>query len=108
MGISDQKLLATNDYRENPLFSERERLVLQYADLMTQTPVEISDEFFSRLRQEFSEPQLVELTSALAWENYRARSNHALGMESEGFAQGAVCALPARAVGSHLPVARGE
>lgn len=107
IGISDQKLLAINDYRDNSLFSERERLVLQYADLMTQTPVEVSDEFFSRLRQEFSEAQLVELTSALAWENYRARCNHALGMESEGFTKGAVCALPARGVGNHLPVARG-
>jgi len=61
---------------------------------MTALPVEVSDGLFSRLRSYFTEPQLVELTSAIAWENYRARYDHALGIESENFSQGAVCALP--------------
>jgi hypothetical protein len=39
---------------------------------------------------------MVELTSAIAWENYRARFDHAFGIEAEGFSAGAVCALPAR------------
>lgn len=97
-GISAEKILAINDYAASPLFSELERLVLMYADLMTRTPVEISDEMFARLRQNFTEAQLVELTSAIAWENYRARFNHALGMESEGFSEGEVRALPAAAM----------
>ena len=99
-GISEEKILAINDYAISPLFSELERLVLMYADLMTQAPVEISDELFRRLGQNFSEAQLVELTSAIAWENYRARFDHALGMESEGFSEGSVCALPERAMSS--------
>jgi alkylhydroperoxidase family enzyme len=74
-----------------------ERLVLEYADAMTQTPVEVSDAFFARLRDRFSDAQLVELTSAIAWENYRARYDHALGIEAENFSEGAVCALPAHA-----------
>ncbi len=40
---------------------------------------------------------LVELTSAIAWENYRARFDHAFGIEAENFTEGAVCALPVRA-----------
>lgn len=72
-------------------------MVLEYADLMTRTPVEISDAFFGRLREKFSEAQLVELTSAIAWENYRARFDHAFGIEGENFSEGAVCALPAHA-----------
>ena len=63
---------------------------------MTRTPVEVPDELFSRLREAFNEAQLVELTATIAWENYRARFNHAFGLESEGFSEGAVCALPAR------------
>ncbi len=48
------------------------------------------------LRQHFFDPQqMVELTSAIAWENYRARFDHAFGIEAEGFSEGAVCALPA-------------
>lgn len=84
-------------YRTNPNFSDLDRLVLEYADAMSQTPVEVSDALFDRLRKYFNEPQLVELTSAIAWENYRARFDHAFGIESENFSDGAVCALPAHA-----------
>ena len=63
---------------------------------MTRIPVEVPDALFARLRERFTEKQLVELTSAIAWENYRARYDHALGIESENFTEGAVCAMPAR------------
>ena len=52
---------------------------------MTETPVNVSDELFADLRGHFNERQLVELTSSIAWENYRARYDHAFGVESEGF-----------------------
>jgi alkylhydroperoxidase family enzyme len=84
------------NYRADVNFSELERLVLEYADAMTRTPVEVSDALFTRLRERFTEAQLVELTSAIAWENYRARFDHAFGIEGENFTEGAVCALPAR------------
>jgi alkylhydroperoxidase family enzyme len=70
--------------------------VLGYADAMTRTPVEVQDALFARLRERFSESQLVELTSAIAWENYRARFDHAFGIEGENFTEGAVCAMPVR------------
>ena len=63
---------------------------------MTRIPVEVSDALFARLRGQFTEPQLVELTSAIAWENYRARFDHSFGIEGENFTEGAVCALPVR------------
>jgi alkylhydroperoxidase family enzyme len=85
-----------NHYRTDFNFSDLERLVLQYADHMTQTPVDVSDALFARLREKFTEAQLVELTSAIAWENYRARFDHAFGIEAESFSEGAVCALPVR------------
>jgi alkylhydroperoxidase family enzyme len=74
-----------------------ERLVLEYADRMTRTPVEVPDALFARLRERFSEAQLVELTSAIAWENYRARFDHAFGIEGENFTEGALCAMPVTA-----------
>jgi alkylhydroperoxidase family enzyme len=85
------------NYRNNELFSETEKLVLEYADAMTQTPVEVPDALFAKLRENFSEVQMVELTATLAWENYRARFDHAFGVEAEGFTEGSYCALPARA-----------
>jgi len=72
--------------------------VLEYADAMTRTPVEVPDALFARIRERFTDAQLVELTSAIAWENYRARFDHAFGIEGENFSEGAVCAMPVRMV----------
>jgi 4-carboxymuconolactone decarboxylase len=95
-GVSEGQILELSSYETSALFSGTERLVLAYADAMTQSPVEIPDELFAKLRAEFSDQALVELTSTIAWENYRARFDHALGIESEGFTEGAVCVLPAQ------------
>jgi alkylhydroperoxidase family enzyme len=96
-GISSEQIAKLHDYRSNLNFSETERLVLEYADRMTSTPVEVSDALFARLREKFNEAQLVELTSSIAWENYRARFDHAFGIEAENFSEGTYCALPVRA-----------
>ena len=95
-GITPEQIANLPNYLTDCNFSELERLVLEYADAMTQVPVEVSNALFARLRERFTEPQLVELTSAIAWENYRARYDHALGIEGENFSEGAVCALPVR------------
>jgi alkylhydroperoxidase family enzyme len=98
-GITTEQIANLNNYRSNFNFSELERLVLEYADGMTRTPVEVSDALVAKLREKFNEAQLVELTSGIAWENYRARFDHAFGIEAENFAEGAICALPVRAGG---------
>jgi len=63
---------------------------------MTTTPVSTSDELVAELGKHFEERELVELTAAIAWENWRARFNHALGIEAQGFSEGAFCPLPER------------
>jgi alkylhydroperoxidase family enzyme len=93
-------LAALPDYRSSALFSEMEKAVLDYADAMTQTPVEVPDALFANLRAKFSNAQLVELTATLAWENYRARFDHAFGVEAEGFTRGSYCAMPVRVAAS--------
>jgi 4-carboxymuconolactone decarboxylase len=91
-GITEQQLLDLSHFEASSAFSELEKLVLRYAVAMTQTPVEVSDELFAELRRHLNPQQMVELTSAIAWENFRARFDHAFGMEAEGFSEGAVCA----------------
>lgn len=93
--MTEDKLRAIADFEPSDSFSDLEKLCLRYAIAMTETPVEVGDELFAQLREHLNEQQLVELTSAVAWENYRARNNHALGMESEGFSDGAYCPMPA-------------
>jgi alkylhydroperoxidase family enzyme len=95
-GVSEEKIRDLQDFRTSGEFSESERLVLEYADQLTQTPVEVDETLFESLRAKFNAAQLVELTATIAWENYRARFNHAFGAESENFSTGAVCAVPAR------------
>ena len=74
-GVTEEQLRSLHAYRESPAFSPLERLVLEYAEEMCQTPVSISDELFARLREHFNEEQIVELTTAIAIENFRARFN---------------------------------
>lgn len=83
-------------FEDHAAFSERERLVLRLTHLMAETPVEISDEFFARLKKHFSDQQLEELASAIALENYLARSNRVFRIESDGFSAGHLCPLPVR------------
>jgi AhpD family alkylhydroperoxidase len=98
-GLSDEQLLALPRYRDSELFSGLEKLVLDYAVGMSRTPVEVSDELFSRLREHFDEAQLVELTGMIALENLRGRFNLALGIGASGFTEGMVCAVPEPADG---------
>ena len=88
--------MALPDFEGSSEFSAAEKLVLRYAVAMTNTPVDVPDQLFEALQQNFDERQLVELTSAIAWENYRARFDHAFGIEAEGFYKGALCLLPRR------------
>lgn len=88
---------ALADYENSKELSEREVAVLQYSDAMTRTPVDVSDELFAEIRRHYDDSQIVELTSAIAWENYRVRFDHALHIEAEGFSKGAYCPLLAPA-----------
>lgn len=95
-GLTDDKLQALYEYESSPVLTDLERLVLRYTVVMTNTPVEMPDDLFDRLGDEFDHRQLVELTSCIAWENYRARFDHAFGIEAEGFSVAASCPLPAQ------------
>jgi len=93
-GVTERQISELSRYDESDAFDELERLVLDYATAMTSG--DVGDGLVASLRHHLSDAQLVELTAAIAWENYRARFNHALRLESDGFLEGAACALPAR------------
>jgi alkylhydroperoxidase family enzyme len=93
-GITDEQLRELPRFRESDAFSEEEKLVLEYAEGISRTPVEVPEELFERLHQRFDEAEIVELTWAAAIENLRARFNWALGIESQGYAEGSVCIVP--------------
>jgi AhpD family alkylhydroperoxidase len=94
-GLSDEELLALPNYQSSALFSDVDKLVLDYAVGMSRTPVDVSDQLFGQLRQNLDDEQLVELTHFVALENMRGRFNRALGIGSAGFSDGMVCAVSA-------------
>jgi alkylhydroperoxidase family enzyme len=98
-GFSDEELLALPRYRQSDLFSEREKLALDYTVAVMRTPVEVTDELFARMREHFSDQQLVEITALLTVVNLD-RFNAAFGIGSAGFSEGMVCVPPDRPAAS--------
>lgn len=81
----DAKLAAVTAWRESQIFSEAERVALEYAECMTITGRKIDDALFARLKRHYTEAQIVELTGAIALENFRSKFNPALGVAAQGF-----------------------
>jgi alkylhydroperoxidase family enzyme len=86
-GVDPQKVRDVPRWRESTIYSEQERVVLEYAEAATATPAVIDDDLTARLRATFDDAEIVELASWVALENYRSRTNAALGLRSEGFAE---------------------
>ena len=93
-GVTEDEMRELPRYGESDAFDETEKLVLAFADGMSRSPVDVSDELFAKLRERFDEAQLVELADIAALENYRARFNWAFGLEEQGFSEGAYCVPP--------------
>jgi alkylhydroperoxidase family enzyme len=87
----EAKLQAAANWRDSEIFSAEERLALDYAERMTITGQRVDDALFARLKQHYSEKQIVELTAAIALENFRSKFNPALGIKAQGF-----CLIPER------------
>jgi alkylhydroperoxidase family enzyme len=81
-GLTDAKLEAVVG-NELSAFNEVERLVIELADAMADTPSNISDDLYARLRDKFSEEQLLQLGGQIAFENYRARLNRIFEVGSD-------------------------
>jgi alkylhydroperoxidase family enzyme len=81
-GLADQKLLALAG-DDLTMFNDVERLLIELADAMTATPSNISEELYERLRAQFSEEQLLELSAQIAFENFRARLNRVFDVGSD-------------------------
>ncbi len=78
LGITDAKIDALPDYSTSPLYTDSERVALEYADCMTITDQEVSDELFERLQSFYADDAVIELTATIAWENASSKFNRAL------------------------------
>lgn len=86
-----EKLSEVLVWRDSKLFSPMERAALDYAERITTTGQKVDDALFAELKKHFTEAQIVELTAAVAMENFRSKFNPPLGIEAQGF-----CMVPKR------------
>ena len=84
LGVAREKIEALADYATSPLYNAAERVALEYADAMTVTGRDVTDELFARLREFYTDDEIVELTEAVAWENASSKFNRALRIPSQG------------------------
>ena len=81
--MSEEKILALQDYATSPHYSDAERVALEYADAMTLSDREVGDTLFARLRRFYDDDAIVELTAVIAWENASSKFNRALRVPSQ-------------------------
>jgi alkylhydroperoxidase family enzyme len=91
-GLDEARASQVPRWRESTVFTPLERDVMEYAEAMTETPPQVTDELSARLLGQLGAPALVELTSLVGFANMSARGNVAMGIESQEFSK--VCALP--------------
>jgi alkylhydroperoxidase family enzyme len=84
LGVATEKIEALTDYATSPLYTQAERVALEYADAITITERDVSDALFARLREFYADDAIVELTEVIAWENASSKFNRALRIPSQG------------------------
>jgi uncharacterized peroxidase-related enzyme len=88
-GASLEKLEALEAWRQSNLFNDREQAVLDYAEAMTRSDLQVKDEQVEHLRSYFNDDGIVELTGLIAFQNMSSKFNSALGVPAQGF-----CKMP--------------
>jgi alkylhydroperoxidase family enzyme len=86
-GLDEVKAREVPRWRESDVFTPLERHVLEYAEAMCQIPLAVTDELSAALLDQLGAPALLELTARVGFMNLTARSNVALGITSEEFAE---------------------
>lgn len=88
-GVSLEKVEALETWRQSNLFDRREQAVLDYAEAMTRSDLQVEDKQVERLRCFFDDDGIVELTGLIAFQNMSSKFNSALGVPAQGF-----CKIP--------------
>jgi AhpD family alkylhydroperoxidase len=97
-GLDEAKVREVPRWRESEAFTDLERDVMAYAEAMTATPPEVTDEMVADLDRRLGHAAVVELTMMVAIENQRSRFNSAMGLASQGYSE--VCELPLTEAGT--------
>lgn len=84
-GVSMEKIGALSEWRTSTLFSDEEKLALEYAEAVTMTSSCVNYGLLQRLKEEWSDDTIVELTGLIAFQNLSSKFNSALDVPAQGF-----------------------
>jgi len=82
-GIKEEKLEAVWEFRSSPLFDERERVALEFAIAAASQPNDVTDELFTRMKQHWSEGEIVEIVALIAYFGFMNRFNDTMATPLE-------------------------
>jgi alkylhydroperoxidase family enzyme len=74
-GIDDTKIEAVDDYRTSPLYTEAERVALDFAAAAAAQPNAVTDALFDKMKQHWTEGQIVEIAAVVAINGFLNRWN---------------------------------
>ncbi len=83
LGIAENKFDAVWDYRTSPLFSEAERVAIEFTVAASSQPNEVTDELFERLKQHWTDGQIVEIVGVIALFGFPNRWNDTMATPLE-------------------------
>lgn len=95
-GLDTAKAREVPRWRDSSVFTPLERRAMEYAEAVSATPPGVTDEMSAALLDDLGADGLIELTARIGYMNLAARSNVALGIRSEHFAE--ACGLEPLAV----------
>jgi len=81
--IAEKKLAQVWEYKTSPLFSMRERIALEFAIAAASQPNDVSDELFDRMKQHWTEGEIVEITALVAYFGFMNRFNDTMATPLE-------------------------
>jgi alkylhydroperoxidase family enzyme len=86
VGIPEATLAALDEYRTSPAFTERERVALEFCEQVTRDDLAVSDSCFVRLREHFSEAQVLEVVAVVGYQIFASKFAKAFALTPQGFA----------------------
>jgi alkylhydroperoxidase family enzyme len=89
VGIPEATLAALDEYRTSPAFTERERVALEFCEQVTRDDLAVSDSCFVRLREHFSEAQVLEVVAVVGYQIFASKFAKAFALAPQGFAAAA-------------------
>src|SRR3970040_24675 len=82
-GIEDRKLAAAWEYRTSPLYTEAERVALDFAIEAAAQPNAVTDASFAKLKRHWSDGQIVEIVGVIALFGFLNRWNDTMATPLE-------------------------